>query len=1387
MVNELHPGSLHAWTLALVKCFLNAKTPFGYYVSCSIRSCRLGRLAKSSALFPIPVPFEAAWLSRPKSGANRRYRTALRRAVHLCIAALNFMYLEAPFASLVGLRRCPNALHVQVYGRLEALIRAGGPTGIFSSLGCGRKSFQLDARLGELTGTLRRLGLDSRSSYGGGGGDRALHSASLRVPIFNDKDELVPYRALDPSRLKLSGTGSWDCSPYLCDLLYMPFVEPKINLFDIEPPAKFVPDFSTITEQVTLDLCRVWDEKSLLRLFPAELGPQRKIGCTKVFNNYKNPAADRQIGDRRSQNFKEGRLPGPSIGLPSGRELLQVCPKRYHEKLVGCIADRRDFYHQFQVTDERAVTNGIFPFLDARKLCQMKAYDEMFRKFGKRKKADREETGDNLHGAPRPILVHESSTVIACFGALYQGDHLGVEFATQAHSRLLAEHGLLQKGKQFLATSPLVSDRVADGLVIDDFFSISCEALEDEASEGFASVKHFNIAKEAYRGEGLIGSDDKDVVAACRFKVIGAEVLSDAATVKRGAVVVGSPFEKRLGLGLCSAQSAMLSHTSDALHASLVGSWVSVLTFRRQAMAVANEIFNVIPPKLLDTDKPALWKLPRGAANELQVLAALAPVLCSNVAVPFDDDVYATDASEAMGGIAVATVGAQLSSVLWRTADRKGRCVVMMLRASAVLSQHDAMFEEDHERSFLQEQHDSEVPRPIGLRFQFIEICGGAGKVTSKLIKLGVVCGPVLDIALSRHYNLAEHRVISWVAFMLEDDRLESFLVAPPCTTFSPAAFPCLRSYRIPQGFDPRHPRVHLGNLLAFAAIFLLFVALRMQKLGMGEQPRRSKMCWLPQWLALLALGASEAFVASCSFGSPHQKEFCFVGVHMAMDLLESKCTRDHQHVPIQGAFTKPSATYIDGLAEHLARFFFKHLSARDSARQRLELGVEGLEDLLTNDVSTGLDWREMDSWAWQGSSHINVLESRSTLKLFRSVALKGGDVRFCYLGDSHVSRSAFARGRSSSHALRPVLLKAGSVCIAFGLYPAGRFVPTRINPGDAPSRKAKIPRPVPNAIFRESKLSELAVLASLCKLRRWVSNWTRLVLLLSPKLLQILASSECIRKHPPFYANDHEWQMDFDATLGYPGEGHSVFGFWTFVCLSQFALTPAVRAGGGASHGDAARRASRAGVILTDGRRVTETTAFTRDWLYAGFESWVVEKGWQIHDVVYKNPPDVDFLNKVLVEYGRWLFSEGKPYYHYSETLNSISSRRPSLRRMMQQAWDLAFLWGSYEPTSHHVAMPVQILIAFVATALSWGWTREAAVFSLAWGALLRIGEVLQARRADLIMPQDVEGTIDYVLLRIWEPKTRFKAARHQAGKLEQPDLMEAEICENSFEAETT
>ena len=132
------------------------------------------------------------------------------------------------------------------------------------------------------------------------------------------------------------------------------------------------------------------------------------------------------------------------------------------------------------------------------------------------------------------------------------------------------------------------------------------------------------------------------------------------------------------------------------------------------------------------------------------------------------------------------------------------------------------------------------------------------------------------------------------------------------------------------------------------------------------------------------------------------------------------------------------------------------------------------------------------------------------------------------------------------------------------------------------------------------------------------------------------------------------------------------------------------------------------------------------------------------------------------MTEYGRWLFAEGKPYYHYSETLNGVTSARPAVRRMLQQSWDLAFIWGSHEPSTHHVAKPFQVLTAVLAVAISWGWSREAAVIALAWGALLRIGEIFSAVRRDLILPTDVGGIVDFVLLRILEPKTRYRAARH-------------------------
>lgn len=170
---------------------------------------------------------------------------------------------------------------------------------------------------------------------------------------------------------------------------------------------------------------------------------------------------------------------------------------------------------------------------------------------------------------------------------------------------------------------------------------------------------------------------------------------------------------------------------------------------------------------------------------------------------------------------------------------------------------------------------------------------------------------------------------------------------------------------------------------------------------------------------------------------------------------------------------------------------------------------------------------------------------------------------------------------------------------------------------------------------------------------------------------------------------------MDFDATLGFSGEG------WLSAILRFVSLLASVDVVGavGASHGDAMRCQQQQGLELSERRRVTALTSSIRAQLGAASNCWLRNEGMSFDEIFMANPPDCDKVNSVLTRYGRFLFASGKPYYRLSETINLVSSKRPLLRCSLQQAWDLCAMWSSFQPVEHHRAMPAQLLLAVLKT----------------------------------------------------------------------------------------
>ena len=1142
-------------------------------------------------------------------------------------------------------------------------------------------------------------------------------------------------------------------------------------------------------------LFKKWDDLDLLVIHPRSAITTGDEGRVKIFNAWKSLEHDRQIGDRRERNAWEGRLRGPSAHLPVGSLITKiVVPEGCG--LKTCVTDRSDYYHQIGVSLERSRSNIVWPPMPLKDFVQFKAYKNYVERASqKKRKVDRTVHGDDLSGFRHDAMpIDPEAEMFGSFRAILQGDHLGVEFGISAHVGLLQSVGLLADRGRPVTSSLIRPSSVYQGLCIDDFFCLApvplSELYEQTAKVPSAAKKAFDLAKKCYKDQQLQGSDHKDVIDQCLTAVVGAEVDSRPQVVEKGMLPVGAPASKRLALSWISAMAARYPCTTDALHSSLMGALISAFCFRRCSMSILVELFKVIPPGDLNTEKPKLHPLTRSAAEELILAAVLLPIVATDVKAPFSEWIFASDASNAKGAYVVSKIPPSLAEPLWQAGDFKGGYTRLdtgfthALRKSGIADHDDWKQTEAAVLGFelagdetLLAQEERRVPRPFAQSFDFLEVCGGSGVVSEQLAKMGFVVGPIIDISFSPHYNLLDSRTVEWILFMVQNRRVRALGLEPPCTTFSAAAYPPCRSYRVPRGFNQKSPKVWNGNRLAFACMQIFLACIFSYVVALLETPRRSKMAWLQEWLRLLRYeNVEETFTSSCAYGSVHQKEFRFLTCNMKSSSICKPCSRDHPHMRIEGGYTKQSAVYCPGLALALAQLFAKHLRAQTSFFEKHDLRAEGLESVFVNELMNTCKWYVGSVWKWVGPSHINVLEIASALKAIKAAAFRGGG-RVCLLLDSNVAVRAIAKGRSSARSLTKLLQKIGALALCFGVYLSVHFCPTRLNVSDDPTRDVELRPPnKPKSFLRKFDEETLFRLAELPKLRRWISNW--ILLFLGICTHHHIPCANLQIQHPRLRSSSppvdfYHHLLDFDSTLGFPGEGP--VGRWILLLAVVVVL----------SHGmlprhpeDELRAAKRRQNPLAAGRPVLQVTRTNREKLLEAFGLWLAKQGHDLQLILSKAYVDPEAVVSFLVAYGKELYASGRPYSHYAETINAVAAAKPTIRRLLTGAWDLAFSWIKEEPGEHHTACPFQVLLAMLSVSILWGWPLVAGAIALSWGAVCRIGEVLQAVRGDLVIPADVHFSNLAVYLKVQEPKTRYKAARHQMSKLDYSDLVDLVSC---------
>ena len=179
-------------------------------------------------------------------------------------------------------------------------------------------------------------------------------------------------------------------------------------------------------------------------------------------------------------------------------------------------------------------------------------------------------------------------------------------------------------------------------------------------------------------------------------------------------------------------------------------------------------------------------------------------------------------------------------------------------------------------------------------------------------------------------------------------------------------------------------------------------------------------------------------------------------------------------------------------------------------------------------------NWRVDRVVPWRGKSHINTLELGTIGILERDLAITHPRSRFTALVDSSVAKASSAKGRSTSLALQPGLRRAAAHQIGFELTP-----PLALHP-----RGSTLPMIRPARLLASRFTSICLYLSCILSAGSAFDASSRrgpgffLVVLVARVGSSESFLSTLSRRFAPLLDTGPFCPLDFDSTLGFPGEG---------------------------------------------------------------------------------------------------------------------------------------------------------------------------------------------------------------------------------------------------------